>query len=966
MMYKHRIIAQTCGVCVLILGGLNSVWALDQSIFGTIQPIQYYNPDTDETRPYYPIGWYRFGTVNSFSEMQEIAATGANTVLLTDIWDQDNWHYPNTQYDLDWAQQLGMKVVIAFHRSMLMNVKYNDPSTYAHLDRWINVYKNHPALLGWQLGDEEAYGGTPVQAIKDSARIIRQWDPNHPIWQVGADVSDSQIIAYMDGTDVYGIDFYQYFDALYPTGQFVRCSNLLAFYTHHAVLAANNGWTGNVNVTQAVGPDSGNLYYYRFPTAGEYRWSIFSNMASAGARGTFNWVYYTGTNWYSNPTTFHNFCTQIVTPVFGELRKLTHALETGWNVGSVSLPTGWAGTYKQMSNLLLYDDYQRKYFLIVTNNTSSTRSFSATMSDLPTYLRNVSVTAFTGGTPAVENLVSSGNNEYRLDSQLSNWGVGVYEFADYNKETIYNGNINTTNGWTSVGSTVYYDSAITHTADSSGSLKVWASSEGAGSGKWTQWVGVTPNMSYTLRWYARAGGNSRYFKYSITNKAGAVLQAGGPTRADEGWMEYSVIFNSGNSDIVYINFISYTVDWVVFDDILLEPHAVTNENINTTSGWISVGSTVYYDYANTCTADGSGSLKVWASSPGAASGQWTQTIGVEPNKPYTLRWYARAGGNGRSFKYSILNKSGGTIVSGGPITANGSWIEYTATFNSGSSDSIKICFISHSVDWVLFDDILLLPNTVINETICTSYRWSSTGTTTAYLDDLSKDVDGSGCLKVWDSGGGVGSGKWTQAIGTVPYTSYNLRWFASAGGNGRYFKYSITNKAGTVIQSGGPIVANADWAECSVTFNCGNTDIIYITFISYSVDWVLFDNISLTALELMIPGDANSDGKVDVGDLGILAANYGKSFMGWAQGDFNGDRKVDIADLGILASYYSYKSSDNFNPEEFERTIFAAESLQKFDDEESDDLAAGMPCLSGGLALIGMGLLFSIITVKLD
>ncbi len=35
------------------------------------------------------------------------------------------------------------------------------------------------------------------------------------------------------------------------------------------------------------------------------------------------------------------------------------------------------------------------------------------------------------------------------------------------------------------------------------------------------------------------------------------------------------------------------------------------------------------------------------------------------------------------------------------------------------------------------------------------------------------------------------------------------------------------------------------------------------------------------------PGDANLDNKVDVGDLGILAANYGVSDTDWAHGDFN-------------------------------------------------------------------------------
>ncbi len=53
-----------------------------------------------------------------------------------------------------------------------------------------------------------------------------------------------------------------------------------------------------------------------------------------------------------------------------------------------------------------------------------------------------------------------------------------------------------------------------------------------------------------------------------------------------------------------------------------------------------------------------------------------------------------------------------------------------------------------------------------------------------------------------------------------------------------------------------------------------------------------------------LPGDANLDGTVDVGDLGILAANWSSSSGTWALAEFNGDGTVDVGDLGILASHY--------------------------------------------------------------
>ncbi len=68
------------------------------------------------------------------------------------------------------------------------------------------------------------------------------------------------------------------------------------------------------------------------------------------------------------------------------------------------------------------------------------------------------------------------------------------------------------------------------------------------------------------------------------------------------------------------------------------------------------------------------------------------------------------------------------------------------------------------------------------------------------------------------------------------------------------------------------------------------------------------DNLKLVYDESY--GDANLDGVVDVGDLGILAANWANQSdddpnndVGtWGVADFNGDQVIDVGDLGILAA----------------------------------------------------------------
>jgi len=61
--------------------------------------------------------------------------------------------------------------------------------------------------------------------------------------------------------------------------------------------------------------------------------------------------------------------------------------------------------------------------------------------------------------------------------------------------------------------------------------------------------------------------------------------------------------------------------------------------------------------------------------------------------------------------------------------------------------------------------------------------------------------------------------------------------------------------------------------------------------------------VLLTVKSSYFMGDANSDGKVDLSDFGILKANFGAGTT-FAQGDFNKDAKVDLTDFGILKTHF--------------------------------------------------------------
>lgn len=56
-----------------------------------------------------------------------------------------------------------------------------------------------------------------------------------------------------------------------------------------------------------------------------------------------------------------------------------------------------------------------------------------------------------------------------------------------------------------------------------------------------------------------------------------------------------------------------------------------------------------------------------------------------------------------------------------------------------------------------------------------------------------------------------------------------------------------------------------------------------------------------------LPGDANVDGLVSIGDLTILADHFNGS-GGWADGDFNGDGSISIGDLTLMADNFGFSA----------------------------------------------------------
>lgn len=109
---------------------------------------------------------------------------------------------------------------------------------------------------------------------------------------------------------------------------------------------------------------------------------------------------------------------------------------------------------------------------------------------------------------------------------------------------------------------------------------------------------------------------------------------------------------------------------------------------------------------------------------------------------------------------------------------------------------------------------------------------------------------------------------------------------------------------------------------------------------------------------LTLPGDANSNGKIDADDYAILDRGFARynagaiaaSDAGWTDGDFNGDGVVDAADYFLIDTTFA-QNGGTFSPD-----VLAARGAA-FGDAYVANLLAAVPEPSSLLAACGLGLL---------
>jgi len=127
------------------------------------------------------------------SRLKALAKHGGNSLR--------TWSTRNAQAVLDSAELLGLTVLMGLHVERERHgFDYNDTAAvnqqFKRLKKEIIKYKDHPALLGWGIGNELnlRYTNKKVwNAVNDIAKMIHEVDGNHPATTMLAGIGKEEI-----------------------------------------------------------------------------------------------------------------------------------------------------------------------------------------------------------------------------------------------------------------------------------------------------------------------------------------------------------------------------------------------------------------------------------------------------------------------------------------------------------------------------------------------------------------------------------------------------------------------------------------------------------------------------------------------------------------------------------------------------------------------------------------------------
>jgi hypothetical protein len=418
---------------------------------------------TPQGDPIFPIGWWYnvqrwYNTQTNVQELDaafaQMAASGAKVLYIAG---GPNFNMSKHNQYLSYAAAHGLKLIFMIFRDDLM--KIDDPifgdSQKTTIIMTIQSDLQHPNFLGYSLGDElrdcdgpstgyvsheqQQWMMDTVKSLNANVMVLQSFGATQTLHDA-SDPSGCGIegrVAISDTLAFFRYPFAQCIPHFYPVSitNNLLCINSMARDADGLVVNRR----GLINIGQGVGddwnpdPDPFAPCGFRYPLYDELRYDQWAGVTVNRQRGAIYFEFQSA--WPNESQGWYDFFNNVMTPLMHEQGQLQHAMETGWNVGSV-VTNGddylWSGgpTVRNVGSLLVYDASALKYYLILTNNRNSTNTVSVTISNLPTGLSSLTATLLNeSGTGKDTVTMSTGQNqgEYTFSISMTKYDVDIYQ-----------------------------------------------------------------------------------------------------------------------------------------------------------------------------------------------------------------------------------------------------------------------------------------------------------------------------------------------------------------------------------------------------------------------------------------------------------------------------------------------------------------------------------------------------------
>jgi len=160
--------------------------------------------------PFFPVGFYCRHPLRDLPEVE--AAKGFNHIVPFDYASKPVHENPKGHSEsqlevikqtLDRCAELGIK---AHYDIKVIAQVLPSEQKWEELRREIELFKDHPALLGWYICDEPSGWGVPEETLEETYRFVKEVDPYHPVTIVFD--KPKPALGYKDALDILVADPY--------------------------------------------------------------------------------------------------------------------------------------------------------------------------------------------------------------------------------------------------------------------------------------------------------------------------------------------------------------------------------------------------------------------------------------------------------------------------------------------------------------------------------------------------------------------------------------------------------------------------------------------------------------------------------------------------------------------------------------------------------------------------------------